>query len=425
MKYKIKTFSNGLRVLFVPLPNLESASLTVWIGVGSRFEEKRVSGISHFLEHMAFKGGKKYPSAKAVSTAVDGIGAVVNASTSKEWTNYYIKVRAEKLETGFDVLSDVLFNPLLKQDDIERERGVIIEEIARNNDTPSEKISDVFMELIFGDTPLGRDIAGTQGSVGAITKTDFEKYRDAHYGGKNMVITISGGVGEKRAFELAEKYFGSLPAKKKEKVKKHVGTQKLPSLKVHYKKSDQAHFILGFQGYPRGHRDRYTEGLLSAILGMGMSSRLFTEVREKRGLAYAVSTSANHFVDTGFFATYAGVDLKRIDEAIAVVLEQHYGIPDSQFPISDEELQKAKEYVKGNVALALEDTLAVNSFFGKRVLFMPEIETPEDFFAKIDAVTIAGIVRVAKDLFVPKKLNLAIIGPYKSPGRFRKLIEGR
>jgi predicted Zn-dependent peptidase len=422
MNYKLTTLENGLRVVVVPLPSLESATLTVWVGVGSRYEEPKISGLSHFLEHMVFKGGKKYSSAKEVSEKIDTMGAENNAGTAHEWTNFYIKARAGLIGEAFDVLSDVVLRPILKTEDINRERGVILEEIAMEEDTPVEKIGDVFGELIFSGSSLGVNIAGSPQTVSHIHKSDFVRYRNTHYDAKNIVITVAGGVDVIKTVKLAEKYFGTLSGTKRENAEQFISKQTAPRLKVEYKKSEQAHLILGFLGHPRGYELRYAESILATLLGRGMSSRLFTEVREKRGLAYAVGSSVARYVDTGAFATYAGVDLKRIDEAIKVILDQMYGLKNTKYPVSKKELNKAKEYLKGRMALALEDTNAVNDFFGQRVLFDQAIETPEQVFKKVDKVSLSEVLEVAKDLFVPEKLNLAIIGPYKDKTRFEKLI---
>jgi len=423
MNYKLNRLENGVRVLTVSLPKMESATITIWVGVGSRLEDKKTNGISHFLEHMVFKGSKKRPTALEIAEAVDALGGEFNAGTSKEWTNFYIKARAANIDTAFDVLSDMVLNPILAEAEIEKEKGVIIEEIAMYEDTPMIKIGDVFEQLIFEGNSLSWDIAGTPESVKGISRKDFVDFREKHYFAGNILITAAGGVRKAEVLRLAKKYFGELsPGEKGSQTKGFASKQKKPQVKLHPKKKEQAHFILGFLGNPRGHPDRFTEAILASILGGGMSSRLFSEIREKRGLAYAVRTSVDRYVDTGNFSTYAGVDIKRIDEAIKVALGEHYGVADGKRPISKTELKKAKEYVKGHLALALEDTKDVSAFFGEPELFLRKIETPESIFAKIDEVTTEGILRVAKKLFIPEKLNLAIIGPYKDQARFEKLL---
>jgi len=422
MNYKLNKLSNGLRVLTVALPSMESSAVTVWVKTGSRNETKQIGGISHFLEHMVFKGSKKRPSAKEIAVVIDSIGGEFNAGTHKEWTNFHIKARNETLPIAFDVLSDMVLNPLLKSEDIEREKGVILEELAMYEDTPMFKIGDIFENLIYKGSSLGWDIIGTRDSIKNVKRADFVRYRKIHYSIDNLLITVAGGAKKKDVLKLAERYFGSLKNNNKEKAKKYNKDQKKPRVLLCPKKNEQAHLILGFLGNRMGNKDRYIESTLSVILGQGMSSRLFTEVREKRGLAYSVKTTVDRYTDAGYIGTYAGVDTNRIDEATKVILGEHYKLASSEKIITKNELKKAKEYIKGHLALSLENTGAVGSFFGIGELLLGKIETPEDVFKGIDRVTISDVLRVAKEFFVPKRLNLAIIGPYKDQERFEKLI---
>jgi predicted Zn-dependent peptidase len=423
MDYKLTKLANGLKLLVVEMPNLESVAVTLWVRVGSRYEPASKSGITHFLEHMVFKGTPKRPTALDVSKAIDSIGAEGNAGTSREWTNYYLKARAGQLEKAYDLLSDIVLNPLLRQEDIDREKGVIIEEIAMKEDVPAEKIADKFVEMVFAGNPLSRDIAGTPETVSSFKRNDFVSYRTSHYDALNIILTVSGGIKEKKVKELTQKYFSNLSGRNFLSPRLFGLKQNKPRLHLEYKKSEQAHFFLGYPAYQRNHPKRYAESLLVTILGQGMSSRLFTEVREKRGLAYAVGSSVSRFVDAGMFATYAGVDIKKAEEAIKVILEQKQKIADKSLPIAEDELKKAKEYLKGRMALALEDTLAVNDFFGKQVMFIEDIKNPEEVFTEIDRVTIDDIYKVAKDVIRPEKLNLAIIGPFKSEAKFEMLLK--
>jgi predicted Zn-dependent peptidase len=290
-------------------------------------------------------------------------------------------------------------------------------------DTPMAKIEDIFERLIFKGNQLGDDTVGTKETVKKIKKNDFLRYRDIYYGSSNFVVTVAGGVKRDEVLKLAEKYLGEMTDKNKEAIKKFVPDQKKPKVLLKSKKNEQAHLILGYLGAERGHKDRYAEAVLTSILGGGMSSRLFTEVREKRGLAYAVRTSPEHYQETGYISTYAGVDLKRIDEAIKVILEQHYGLADMSLKIGKEELKKGKEYLKGHLALSLEDTKAVDGFYGIRELFLEKMETPKEVIDKIDKVTVEEIYAVAKKFFRPERLSLAIIGPYKDQERFEKLLK--
>ena len=424
MDYKLQTLFSGLRVLTVPMPNLESVTVAVWVKTGSRNEEERVGGISHFLEHMVFKGSAKRPSAKEISGAVDAIGGEFNAGTSKDWTNFYIKTSSYNLETAFDVLSDMVLNPLLKEEEIEREKGTIIQEIAMYEDTPTAKIGEVFENLIFSGNSLSKDTAGTAKSVKRITKSDFERYRKIHYYPENMLISIAGRVTEGKALELVKKYFGF--AHSGSGIFKHQSfesKQKLPQVKLKTKKEEQAHFILGFLADGRRYEGRFAQGLLSAILGGGMSSRLWIEVRERRGLAYSVKTSMERYLETGYLGTYAGVDPKKVDEAIKVILDELHKITDHRSPITIHELKDFKEFLKGHLALALEETKDVSAFFSDQALFMDKILTPEEIFKKVDKVSLDEVNFEAKRLFVPSRLNLAVIGDYNDKGKFEKLLK--
>lgn len=407
----------------IPMPSLESATVTVWVKTGSRNEEKKINGISHFLEHMVFKGSKKRPTAKEISEVVDSIGGEFNAATSKDWTNFFIKSRVGNLETAFDVLSDMVISPLLERAEIEREKGTIIQEIAMYEDTPMMHIGDIFEELVFAGNPLGWDTAGSAKTVKAIKRNDFLRYRDIHYHTDNMLITVAGGISEKEAIRLAEKYFSGVESKghSSKGTPFRVGQIK-PQFLLKTKKAEQAHLILGFTTEGRNYDYRFAQSVLNAIFGPGMSSRLFIEIRERRGLAYSVRPSIERYDDVGYFGTYGGIDLSKVDEAIKVMLDQFYGLVSGKYPIKKEELSKAKEFIKGHVALSLEDTNAVAGFFGEQELFMKEVLTPEQIFKKIDAVTIADVMTEAKKLFVPSKLNLAIIGPFKDENKWKKLL---
>jgi predicted Zn-dependent peptidase len=425
MQYFLKKLDNGIRVITTPVPTSESATITVWVGVGSRSEENKIAGLSHFIEHIVFKGSKAYPSAKAISETIDALGAEVNAGTSKEWTNFYIKTRSANLPKAFDVLSDMVLNPLLDEREIEREKGVIIEEIAMYEDTPLYKIGDVFENLIFKGDSLGRDISGSKETVKSLKKDDFVRYREIHYYSDNIVISVAGGVERLEVERLAERYFTGLAKRGpiEEKAFKFTPKQDKPAVFLKTKKNQQAHFILGVTSGQRGNPERYIEAVLSSVLGGGMSSRLFVEIRERRGLAYSVKTSIERYVETGELATYAGVETGKIDEAVKVMLDQYYGLGSGEYPLPDKELLKAKEYLKGHLALSFEDSKEINNLYGESELMLGKINTLEEVFSAIDKVSGEDVIGVAKKLFVPGKMNLAIIGPYNDQAKFLKLLE--
>jgi len=425
MNYYLETLPNKIRLLFVPIPSLESVTVTVWVKTGSRNESDEIAGISHFLEHMVFKGSKKRPSAKEISESVDRIGGEFNAATSKEWTNFYIKARAESLDKAFDVLSDMVLNPILGEKEIEREKGVILEEIAMYEDTPIYQIGDVFERSVFKGDNLGRDTIGSVKTVKTTKKDDFVLYRRKYYYPENILVTVSGGVKKKEVINLTRKHFGVLEERKMEEEKKRsfFSDQMNPRVILTSKKNEQAHLILGFLGYSRSFIDKYVEATTISVLGGGMSSRMFSEVREKRGLAYSVRVYSDHFVDTGEVLTYAGVDPKNAKKAIRVILDEYYALANAKKKIGAKELSKAKEYLKGQLALSLEDTRAVNEYFGAKALFGLKIKTPDEVFEAIDKVSVNQIYKYAKNTFKKEKLNLAIIGPFKEKKTFEKLLE--
>jgi predicted Zn-dependent peptidase len=423
MKFSKHVLKNGLRVLTIPMESSESATLNIWVKTGSRNEDKKVNGISHFLEHMVFKGSKKYPSQSDIFHNFDSMGADHNAGTSKEWTNFWAKLPVSDVERGFDMLSDVVLNPLLRTSDLEKERRVIFEEMKLNEDTPMRKIVDVFEEVIFDQNPLAWDIIGETQTMNAIKRGDFLKYRDTGYFSQNMLVSVAGGVNERKVLNLIKRYFSHIPSKKGLLTPKpYNSTQKSPQFKLKSKKTDQAHFILGFKADGRNYSGRFPQNLLSVILGASSSSRLWDEVREKRGLAYAVGGSLERYSDIGYFGVYVGSDINKSYEAIKVILDQCYGIAQNKFKITKKEFAKAKGFIKGRLALALEDSTTVNDFFSEQELFDSEVITPEQVFKKLDAVSVDEIYTEARRLFVPEKLNLAVIGPYKDEKKFVELI---
>jgi predicted Zn-dependent peptidase len=428
MNYKLSKLGNGVRVLTIPMPTLESAAITIWVKTGSRDEEEKTRGISHFLEHMVFKGSSKYKTAKVVSETIDALGAENNAGTSKEWTNFWIKTASINLSKAFDVLADVVLNPLLKQKEIDRERGVIYEEIAMYEDTPIMDIGEEFESLIYKNSKLGWKIAGDKKSLPNVNRDEFEKYRSKNYLSENILISVSGGVKEQEVEKLAESYFSGIEKSEavqsvKDKLSKNLTLSNSERVYLKTKKNaDQAHLMLGFLTAGKNYEGRFPQSLMSTILGRGMSSRLFTEVREKRGLAYSVRASIERFADTGNFHVYAGVAIPKIEETIKVILAELQGLATHKKPIGIKEFEKAKSFIKGKIALGLEDSEAVNDFFSEQVLFDKKILTPKDIYKKVDEVTIDEIYGEAEKLF-SKDSYLAIIGPYEDRSKFIKILK--
>lgn len=413
---------NGLRVVSVPLSSVASATVMIIVGAGSRYEHKRINGISHFLEHMAFKGTKSRPSSLIISSVIEGVGGEFNAYTSKDHTAYYIKAAKTHLPLLFDILSDMLLNSLLDKAEINREKGVISEEINMYEDTPFRRIGTIYEELLYGNHPLGWDIAGTKEVITKLKRKDFIDYTSGLYQPNNTVVAVAGGVEHDNVMSLTDKWLGKWKKRPVYHFSKVSDKQNSPAVKVAYKKTEQAHLILGFRSFPREHKDRYVQEVLAAILGGGMSSRMFIEVRERRGLAYYVRSSTTDYEEVGNFESQAGVDLKRINDAVSVMLSEYSKITREE--VKDEELTKAKEFLKGRLILEMEDSRNVAGFYGSQLLMESKINTAKQVIEKIEAVTAKNIIRVAKEIFVPKTLNLAVIGPFKDEGRFEKVVNG-
>jgi len=411
---------NGLRVVVVPMAGVSSATALVLVGAGSRYEPKEKAGLSHFLEHMIFKGTKRRPTAFDISSLIDSVGAENNAFTGKDHTGFYIKVQSEHLELSFDILSDTLRNSLFLEEEIERERGTIIEEINMYEDTPFYKIDDIFYELMFDGNPLGWSTAGYKETVSAIKREDFLDYTKRFYQGSDMVLAVAGKVNPKKVEDLADKYFSCFVKGQKEKFVQFGNGQEEARVKLVPKKTDQAHLYFGYPAFSFFDDDKPALEVLSAILGGGMSSRLFIQVRERRGLAYYVSSLTDLYHETGFIAARAGLNLGKIDEAILVIKEEFEKL--KKEAVNKEELKKAKEFLKGRITLSLENSRTVADRFAEHELLEGKIETPEEFFAKIEKVSLEDIKRVAERLFLPQKANLAIIGPFEDKDRFLKLI---
>lgn len=423
MNCQRKVLSNGLRVLTIPMSSFKSVTVMVMIGAGSRYETRKNNGISHFLEHMAFKGTRKRPSALDISNLIDGIGGEFNAFTGKETTGYYIKSSSSHVELCLDVLSDMLQNSLFDENEINKEKGVILEEINLYEDTPARKISDLFERLVYGDTPMGWDIAGEKDVIKNVQREDFISYMNSLYSADNITVVLAGGINSKSANELVSKYFGNMKKFDTLRYNKVIENQKEPALLIKEKKTEQVHIALGVRTVPFEHKDRYALSVLSAILGGGMSSRLFHEVREKRGLAYYVRSSSDHYQDCGNLVSTAGIDPKRVGEAIEVIVSEYNKIKNEKNGIKSNELKKAKEYLKGHLILELEDSRSVAGFYAQQELLEKKIDNPNDIIAKIDRVSSEDVQKAAQKYFNNRGLNLAIIGNFPNGQEFKKLLK--
>lgn len=397
----------------------------ILVGAGSRYETKLNNGVSHFLEHMAFKGTKKRPSALEISSLIDGIGGEFNAFTGKETTGYYIKSSSSHLELSLDVMSDMLRNSLFKTEEINKERGVIIEELNLYEDTPARKIHDIYESLLYGDSPMGWDVGGRKDVIRKLTREDFISYMDSLYSADNMVVIVAGGIDSDRAVQVVNKFFADMKSFDIKGYKKVVEKQSKPAVMVKRKETEQVHISIGVRTVPLNHKDKYALSILASILGGGMSSRLFHEVREKRGLAYYVRTSSDHYQDGGSLVSTAGVDPKRVDEAISVIVGEYYGIASAKSAdqITNKELKKAKEFIKGHLVLEIEDSRAVAGFYGFAEILENKIETPNEYMEKINQVTLDEVADVTASYLVEQTLNLAVIGNFSDGQRFEKLLK--
>ena len=422
LMFRKTTLKNGLRIVTVPQKSSQAVTVLALVGTGSKYEEKEISGISHFLEHMYFKGTKRRPDALAVSETMDKLGGVFNAFTSEEFTGYYAKVSAGHLDAALDWVSDIYLNSLLPKKEMERERGVIIEEINMLLDTPLIYIGELWKTLLYGNQPAGWDVAGTKESVSSISREQLFHYMKSQYVARNTVVCVSGKASSSQAIEKVKKYFSKIKTSKSQPKPGVFERQKAPELLLHFKKTDQTHLALGSRTfYSLFHPQRYAAEILGIILGGMMSSRLFTEVREKLGLAYYVRTNTEADTDTGYLVTLAGIDNSRVEKAISTILKEYKKISHAKVPVS--ELKKAKDNLKGKLSLTLETSDAKAFFYAGQELLENKIAAPEDIFKKIDKVSVNDILKVAKDIFKPERLNLALIGPFKDKNKFKKLLK--
>jgi predicted Zn-dependent peptidase len=411
--------ANGLRVVTAPMPYAKSVACFVMLAAGSRYETRETNGIAHFAEHMFFKGTEKRPSAREIAGEIDSIGGEFNAFTGKEYTGYFVKCAAEHRDVALDVLIDMLRHSKFDTDEIEREKGVIVEEMNMYYDTPRDFLEGVYDELLYGDQPLGWDIIGTKETVRAASRETFLDYLGRWYRAPRMVAGVAGAVGDD-ILPRIEELLGDVQDGTSGTPDGVAWDQDEPRVKVHSKQSDQAHVRLGVHSYPIDHPDRYTLALLSTVLGGGMSSRLFSEVRERRGLAYYIYGYNQGYTDTGTLYAQGGVDIARIDEAVRTIVGEFARI--AREPVDADELEKARNFAKGRLVLSLEDPKGTILFGLRNEVLEGTIREPDEVLAGFDAVTLDEIQRVAQDVIREERLNLAVIGPFHEPDRFERLL---
>jgi predicted Zn-dependent peptidase len=420
--YELDTLPNGLRVLTAPMDHAQSVSCFVMLAAGSRYETPDTSGIAHFAEHMFFKGTERRPTARDIGNEVDGIGGEFNAFTGKEYTGYYVRCAGEHREVALDVLADMLRNSKFDPEEVDREKGVIVEEMNMYFDTPRDYISGVYDSLLYGDQPLGWDIIGRKETVRAATRDTFLDYTGHWYKPRRMVVGVAGKIEGDLAGDLV-RLLGDLPGEDTgEPTPVQISENGGPQVRIHTKASDQAHLCLGVRSYPLVHPDRYALQVLTTVLGTGMSSRLFTEVRERRGLAYYVYALNHSYTDAGSLHSQAGVDINRIDEAVTTIVAELKRIADE--PVPQAELDKARNVAKGRFVLQVESPHGLIMFGLRREVLENKATEPEEILEQLDAVTAEDVQRVAQHVIGQNALNLAVIGPFEQDQqeRFQKLL---
>ena len=424
MQYQRTTLQNGLRLLTAPMPGMRSASIGLIFTVGSRYETPEQAGISHFIEHMLFKGSQHYPTARHISEAIEGVGGNFNGSTDKELTGYSARVPGEHLPAIMEVLADMVRRPLFDPVEIEKERSVIIEELSSTRDDPQEWVNLLIDETMWPGLPLGRDDAGFVETVARISRQDMLHYLDEYYRPNSLIISVAGNIDAMEVAQLSERLFGDWEAGPHTSWVESFPPRDAVPVTIIQKETEQANICLGTLGIAYASSDYYAFMLANAILGEGMSSRLFQSIREEQGLAYDIGSYFNSYAETGNFVVSAGVDPTQVEPAIRAIIHELVGM--CQTPVPDDELKRIKAYIRGSILLGMEGTAQVASWLGSQEYFRGKVLPVDEIVARIDAVTADDIQRIAQCCFAPEWRRLAVIGPY-DPGRaeyFAKLLKG-
>lgn len=416
-KVKQEILASGLTLLTIPMLT-ESVAAVLLVRVGSRDESKKINGLSHFVEHMVFKGTQKWPTTQAVNQVVDSVGGVFNAFTGQEYTGFWVKVAKKHLALGLEFLNQIIFKCQLPKEELERERGVILEEIKMRDDDPMVKVADSFVSQVYSATALGREVIGTSENIKKIKREEFLKHLNKWYTPSNMILVVAGASGEVK--ETAEKIFTNNGNDFIDQQKKLSFKQDNPRVQVINKKIEQAHFCLGVRTFGRANPDRYVLAVLTTILGGNTSSRLWNEIRENRGLAYYVRTATDSFRETGYLTTQAGCATDKLAETIKLIAKEYEKI--SQESVKDKELKLAKEYLKGRLALAFEDSQTVAGEYGESLLLEGKVRTLAEIYAQLEQVQAGRVQQLAGKIFAVSQLNLTIVGPFKNQEKFARLL---
>ncbi len=419
---EISELDGGLRVVTTPMPTAQSVSVNVFVGAGARGEEERTQGLAHFLEHMVFKGTSRRRTAIDIAEAIEGAGGVLNAYTAKELTCYWNHVPYDQLELAVDVLADMLHNSLLDPEEIDRERSVVQQEIKRTQDQPGAWVAELLGRAVFGEQPLGWPTAGSEETVAGLGQDDFRAWMESWYGSPNLVVSVAGNTSHEAVVALAERHFANSHRRPAPPMPRLNGGLPARRAIADARPVSQANVALGMPSLSRLDPDRYALMVLNTVLGRGMSSRLFKEVRERRGLAYSVGSSMSRHSDIGMFAVSAGVSPEKLEEAVRVILEELEKLV--QTPVGDDELTKAQDYAVGSFRLSLETAMALGQRAGESLLTLGEIEPVETVVERLRGVSAEDILRVARRVLVPEKVALAVVGPEVEEGSLLELLDG-
>ncbi len=417
--YNRSTLKNGLRIVTAELPHTRSATVSFYAGAGSRYEKDEEAGLSHFLEHMLFKGASRRPTARAVSEAIESVGGMHNAATDREVTIYYAKVPHTAAFETLDVLSDMVRSPIMDPAELEKERNVILEELASVEDSPGELAGILIDETLWPDQPLGRNIGGTPDSVKNLPLSSVNRYLADQYVPSNIVLAVAGNIDHDKIVEAADHWLGDWVSRDPGPWLPIEPRKAAPRLAVREKETEQAHICIAFETVPVRHPDRYAVDLLSALLGDGMSSRLFLELREERALVYDIHTYPSEFRDTGSFTIYAGCDPENARTTAEVTMAE---IEKLFTTITTQEFAKAKQMARGRMQLRMEDTRAVAGWIGSQELLLDEIKTVDEIVERIDAVTQDDVLRVGRQLLQPSRAVIAAVGPFESDSSFTGIL---
>ena len=419
ISFERTVLDNGMRIVTSTMPYTRAVSVSVYVGVGSRYESDEKAGISHVLEHLVFKGTERRPAPLDISGGIEGLGGVLNAGTEQELTVYWCKVAVTYLEESLDLLLDMVRNSVYDSDELERELMVVIEEQNMVNDQPSSKVEQLIDGLLWPDHPLGRDIGGTHESVSKMTRDMILEHAERYYFPGNIVVSVAGNVAHEHVVSVVSSLTNGWLSHTIPDWTKFDSEKYGPEIQIEYRKTEQSHLAIALPGLSIDHPDRYAADLLSVVLGEGMSSRLFVEVREKQGLAYEINSSNTYFMDCGALLIMAGVDPKNVQRAVSTILNE---VSSLRYQLPEQELDKAKRMSTGIMALRMEDTRAVSAWMGTQELLLDRILEFEEVVNRVNQVTIDDINRVANDLLKTNHLKMAVVGPHRGSARLMQVL---